>query len=100
MVVGDAPRGGTRMLSEEGFILVAVGGACVLLILGVLELLWPTKRRHVRQAAPAAVPPPPAAEPPEAELPKAAPPELEPPEFEPLKLEPSEVEPLLIGPIE
>jgi len=40
------------MLSEEGFILVVVGGACVLLILGVLELLWPTKPRHVRQPAP------------------------------------------------
>src|SRR5947209_4030554 len=52
MVIGDASRDGPRMLSEEGFILVVVGGACVLLVLGVLELLWPTKPRHVRQPAP------------------------------------------------
>src|SRR6266446_4427247 len=40
------------MLSEEAFILVVVGGACVLLVLGVLELLWPTKPRyHTRHAA-------------------------------------------------
>jgi len=44
MVVCEACRGGPRMLSEEGFILVVVGSACVLLVLGILELLWPTKR--------------------------------------------------------
>ena len=39
------------MLSEEALILAAVAGACVLLVLGVLELMWPTRprpRRHPR----------------------------------------------------
>lgn len=31
------------MLTEEALILVAVAGACVLLVLGVLELMWPTR---------------------------------------------------------
>jgi hypothetical protein len=32
-------------LSEEAVILVATLGACGLLVLGVLELVWPTKPR-------------------------------------------------------
>ena len=36
------------MLSEEALILVAVLVACGLLLLGVMELLWPTRRRVVR----------------------------------------------------
>jgi tetratricopeptide (TPR) repeat protein len=35
-----------RMLSEEALILVAVLVACGLLLLGVMELLWPTRRRQ------------------------------------------------------
>src|SRR2546421_507042 len=59
MVVGEASRGGPRMLSEEGFILVVVGSACVLLVLGILELLWPTKPRYpARQGAQGAPPRP------------------------------------------
>src|SRR5262249_23576171 len=34
------------MLSEEALIVLAAFGACALLILGVLELLWPTRPRH------------------------------------------------------
>src|SRR5690348_6456147 len=34
------------MLSEEALIILAAFGACGLLILGVLELLWPTRPRH------------------------------------------------------
>jgi tetratricopeptide (TPR) repeat protein len=37
------------VLSEEALILVAVAGACVLLVLGVLELLWPTRPRDARR---------------------------------------------------
>src|SRR2546427_9236126 len=59
MVVCEACRGGPRMLSEEGFILVVVGSACVLLVLGILELLWPTKPRYpARQGAQGALPRP------------------------------------------
>ena len=36
------------MLSEEAVILVAVAGALVLVALGVLELIWPTRPRHAR----------------------------------------------------
>src|SRR5262245_54679801 len=39
-----------RVLSEEALILAAVAGACVLLVLGVLELMWPTRPRHARRA--------------------------------------------------
>jgi hypothetical protein len=35
------------MLSEEALIVLAAFGACALLILGVLELLWPTRPKHV-----------------------------------------------------
>ena len=114
------------MLSEEGFILVAVGGACVLLILGVLELLWPTKRRHVRQAAPAASPRPTAdavvsargfepigaprapimfappevvPPPPAAEPPEAELPKAAPPELEPPEFEPLKLEPPEVEPL-
>ena len=39
------------MLSEEALILAAVAGACVMLVLGVLELMWPTTRpRRSRRA--------------------------------------------------
>jgi len=34
------------MLTEEALIVLAAFGACGLLILGVLELLWPTRPRH------------------------------------------------------
>jgi tetratricopeptide (TPR) repeat protein len=36
------------VLSEEGLILAAVVGACALLALGVLELVWPTRSRRPR----------------------------------------------------
>jgi len=51
MVFG-AEAGQLRVLSEEALILAAVGGACVLLVLGVLELIWPTRRRRRRRARP------------------------------------------------
>src|SRR5262245_6861701 len=38
-----------HMLSEEALILAAVLVACGLLLLGVLELLWPTRGRVVRR---------------------------------------------------
>jgi len=38
-----------HMLSEEALILAAVLVACGLLLLGVMELLWPTRRRVVRR---------------------------------------------------
>ena len=45
------------MLSEEALILIAVVGACALLVLGVLELIWPSRPRHpVRRAQPAKAP--------------------------------------------
>lgn len=45
------------MLTEEALIVAAAFGACGLLVLGVLELLWPTRpRRPVRQRPLAAVP--------------------------------------------
>jgi tetratricopeptide (TPR) repeat protein len=34
------------MLSEEALIVLAAFGACGLLVLGVLELVWPTRPRH------------------------------------------------------
>ena len=62
------------MLSEEALVLIAVVGACALLILGIVELIWPSKPRHpVRRsqapparpvrAAPAVTKAPPAAGP-------------------------------------
>jgi tetratricopeptide (TPR) repeat protein len=57
------------VLSEEALILAAAVGACALLVLGVLELVWPTRPRHARRLEPdpaparpplAAVPPRPA----------------------------------------
>jgi tetratricopeptide (TPR) repeat protein len=69
------------MLSEEALIVAAAFGACGLLVLGVLELLWPTRpRRPARPrplaAAPSAVAAPPGVEPPVivALAPVAAPP--------------------------
>lgn len=45
------------MLSEEALILVGAFGACGLVVLGVLELLWPTQpRRRARRRIAVAVP--------------------------------------------
>ena len=60
------------MLSEEALILIAVVGAVALLVLGILELVWPSRPRHpVRRSqalrVKAVAPPTPAM------LPKAAP---------------------------
>jgi tetratricopeptide (TPR) repeat protein len=38
------------VLSEEALIVAAVAGACALLVLGVLELLWPTRSRRPRHS--------------------------------------------------
>jgi tetratricopeptide (TPR) repeat protein len=47
------------VLSEEALIVLAAFGACGLLVLGILELLWPARPRHpVRRLPP---PPPPVA---------------------------------------
>src|SRR5207245_10988020 len=43
-MVFSAETGYLRVLSEEALILTAVADACVLLVLGVLELMWPTTR--------------------------------------------------------
>src|SRR4030095_5879697 len=43
--VGGPPVSMVRMLSEEALILIGVMVACGLLLLGVMELLWPTRRR-------------------------------------------------------
>jgi len=49
------------VLSEEAVILSVVAGACVLLVLGVLELVWPSKPRHpVRRPQAQPTPPRPA----------------------------------------
>jgi tetratricopeptide (TPR) repeat protein len=41
------------VLSEEALIVLLAFGACGLLVLGILELLWPTRPRHpMRRAAP------------------------------------------------
>jgi tetratricopeptide (TPR) repeat protein len=45
------------VLSEEALIVAAVVGACSLLVLGILELVWPTRRRRGRRSE---VEPPPA----------------------------------------
>jgi hypothetical protein len=42
------------MLNEDGLLLILVLGACTLVVLGTLELLWPTRSRHPRRR-PAAV---------------------------------------------
>ena len=39
------------MLSEEALIVAAVVGACSLIVLGILELVWPTRRRRGRRSA-------------------------------------------------
>ena len=47
------------VLSEEALIVLAAFGACGLLVLGILDLLWPTRPRHpVRRAAPLSPPRP------------------------------------------
>jgi tetratricopeptide (TPR) repeat protein len=38
------------VLSEEALLLAAVVGACALLVLGVLELVWPTRSRRPRHS--------------------------------------------------
>src|SRR5436309_3032239 len=54
-----APPGGRGVLREEELILVAVVGGSALLILGILELIWPSTPRHpVRRPQPARAPPP------------------------------------------
>ena len=55
MVFG-ADAGQLRVLSEEALILAAVAGACVMLVLGVLELMWPTRPRHARRVSPESAP--------------------------------------------
>src|SRR5207244_6898647 len=53
-----APPGGRGVLREEELILVAVVGGSALLILGILELIWPSTPRHpVRRPQPARAPP-------------------------------------------
>ena len=42
------------MLNEDGLLLILILGACTLVVLGTLELLWPTRPRHPRRR-PAAV---------------------------------------------
>jgi hypothetical protein len=44
------------MLTEEALIVLAAFGACGLLILGVLELLWPTRPKHTPPPRRPAVP--------------------------------------------
>jgi tetratricopeptide (TPR) repeat protein len=39
------------VLSEQALIVAAVVGACSLLVLGILELVWPTRRRRGRRSA-------------------------------------------------
>src|SRR5207247_2549311 len=59
-----ASPGRRRMLSEEALILIAVVGACALLILGILELIWPSRPRHpVRRSPPSKGPAPTLAKP-------------------------------------
>jgi tetratricopeptide (TPR) repeat protein len=41
------------VLSEEALVLIAVVGACALLILGIVELIWPSKPRHPVRRSPA-----------------------------------------------
>jgi len=41
------------VLSEEALVLMAVVGACALLILGTIELIWPSKPRHPVRRSPA-----------------------------------------------
>lgn len=55
------------MLSEEALILIAAAGGLALLVLGVIELLWPSMPRHpMRRASTPLAPPPAAARPPRA----------------------------------
>jgi hypothetical protein len=51
-----AGKGGTpALLSEEALIVLAAFGACGLLVLGVVELLWPARRRQPMRRLPPAV---------------------------------------------
>ena len=73
------------MLNEDGLLLLLVFGACVLVVLGTLELLWPTRPRHPRRRSAVARdlsrrPPAPFAPPPRAPRPaRMAPPIARPP---------------------
>ena len=44
------------MLSEEALIVLAAFGACALLILGILELVWPTRPKHPAHRPPPVLP--------------------------------------------
>jgi tetratricopeptide (TPR) repeat protein len=59
-----AEAGELRVLTEEALILAAVAGACVLLVLGVLELVWPTRPHRSRRTRAEAAPPRPILAPP------------------------------------
>src|SRR4030095_10368843 len=59
-----AEAGELRVLTEETLILAAVAGACVLLVLGVLELVWPTRPPRARRTPGEAAPPRPILAPP------------------------------------
>ena len=59
-----AEAGEPRVLTEETLILAAVAGACVLLVLGVLELVWPTRPHRSRRTRAEASPPRPILAPP------------------------------------
>lgn len=61
----SAARGfNEAVLSEEGLILLLAGLACVLLVMGVLELVWPTRTRRLARRRPAGPPPRPGKNPP------------------------------------
>ena len=77
------------MLSEEALILIAVVGACALLVLGVVELIWPSKPRHPTRRSLA--PPPPLDPPPEEVSSVPAPPPMQ--EAPPVRRRRSKVSP-------
>jgi tetratricopeptide (TPR) repeat protein len=113
------------MLSEEALIVLAAFGACGLLMLGVLELVWPTQPRHPVRRPPARRPvarvtplpraaalerPAPSRRPAPARRAPIAPPvetpapvavlrETAPPMSEPLVAAPPVVEPVVVEPI-
>src|SRR5206468_1307581 len=60
---GRAAAGGSGVLSEEALILGVLAGACMLLILGVLEQVWPSRPRHPVRRPQAPSPTPPASRP-------------------------------------
>src|SRR5207244_7136686 len=42
-------RRSRAMLNEDALLLIAAFGACALVVLGTLELLWPTRPRYARR---------------------------------------------------